>query len=176
MALHPSIKVGPSRIAGKGLIAVRKIPAGTIIWTYDPSDVIKYTAAQYRQFSPRYQARLRKHAYTDYSGNIIYPRGTTRYFNHSCDPNCTDANREDWAVALRDIRKGEEITYDYGLLMGRWEPALKCACGSSGCRRKIGPMNHSSNAFKNLMRRARKALQGMHKVPQPLLTSLKLPA
>src|SRR3989339_1019250 len=54
--------------------------------------------------------------------------------NHSCDPNTKSENNAN--VAIRDIKKGEEITTDYEL-----EGALnkfKCSCGSKNCRGSIG--------------------------------------
>ncbi len=41
---------------------------------------------------------------------------TARYFNHSCDPNCesTQKGTQVFIVATREIKKGEELTYDYG--------------------------------------------------------------
>jgi uncharacterized protein len=67
--------------------------------------------------------------------------GDARWINHSCEPNC-EAHEEKGRVfiyALRDIRRGEELNYDYGLtLPGRHTPAVKraygCRCGSSHCR------------------------------------------
>jgi hypothetical protein len=60
----------------------------------------------------------------------------TRWINHSCDPNGeVEAGIEDggWAriVALRPIRAGEEITYDYGFTADIAEP---CSCGARACR------------------------------------------
>jgi SET domain-containing protein len=60
----------------------------------------------------------------------------TRWINHSCDPNGEIyAGREDggWAriVAIRPIRAGDEITYDYGFTADIAEP---CSCGAAGCR------------------------------------------
>ena len=65
----------------------------------------------------------------------------TRWINHSCDPNCdvdmgVDQDGQPWAriVALRHIRKGEEITYDYAFPAHLAEP---CRCGSANCRGAI---------------------------------------
>jgi SET domain-containing protein len=43
-------------------------------------------------------------------------RNTARYINHSCHPNCEveQTVRTLWIVALRAIRDGEELTYNYG--------------------------------------------------------------
>ena len=64
-----------------------------------------------------------------------------RWINHSCDPNC-DAIVEDkriWIETIRDVRRGEELSYDYQLeLETRHTPAAKrmyaCHCGSPRCR------------------------------------------
>ena len=39
-----------------------------------------------------------------------------RLINHSCDPNCevTGTGLKIWIYAIRDIKKGEELSYDYG--------------------------------------------------------------
>jgi SET domain-containing protein len=41
---------------------------------------------------------------------------TARYINHSCRPNCEPIERKGriFAVAKRNIRSGEELTYNYG--------------------------------------------------------------
>jgi SET domain-containing protein len=38
-----------------------------------------------------------------------------RYVNHSCTPNCYTRviGETIWIIAARNIRKGEELTYDY---------------------------------------------------------------
>ncbi|HAN09484.1 MAG TPA: SET domain-containing protein-lysine N-methyltransferase [Clostridiales bacterium] len=54
------------------------------------------------------------------------------YVNHSCDANC-GIRGEITLVAMRDIKKGEEITQDYGLLDNE-EYSFKCNCGSKNCR------------------------------------------
>jgi hypothetical protein len=54
------------------------------------------------------------------------------YVNHSCDANC-GIRGEITVVAMRDIKKGEEITQDYGLLYNE-DYSFKCNCGSKNCR------------------------------------------
>ena len=64
-----------------------------------------------------------------------------RWINHACAPNC-EADEVDGRVfiqALRDIEPGEELFYDYGLVIDeRYTPKLKkqfaCRCGTRGCR------------------------------------------
>jgi len=72
-----------------------------------------------------------------------------RYLNHSCEPNLgirTNADGFPDFVAMRDIGKGEELTWDYA--MSEWthyersDPALEfdltCRCGSENCRGRLG--------------------------------------
>src|SRR5690606_1954040 len=66
-----------------------------------------------------------------------------RWINHSCGPNCeaqeNASGKKVHIVALRDIAAGEELFYDYGLIMeGRITKTLRrdylCLCGTPDCR------------------------------------------
>lgn len=56
------------------------------------------------------------------------------FLNHSCNPNLTDKDGEN--VALRDIKKSEEITIDY---VKENVPflSLKCNCNGKNCKKEI---------------------------------------
>ena len=71
-----------------------------------------------------------------------------RWINHSCKPNCESEIEEDargkrgkdkvFIHALRDIKSGEELTYNYGIVLEeRYTAKLKklweCRCGSKKC-------------------------------------------
>jgi SET domain-containing protein len=65
-----------------------------------------------------------------------------RWINHSCDPNCeteeTDKGRV-FIEALRDIRSGEELNYDYCLIIDekltkKLKAQYACRCGAANCR------------------------------------------
>jgi len=73
---------------------------------------------------------------------------SARWINHSCDPNCEagiyvniDGNeREDqvWIESLRPVKKGEELTYNYGIVLEvphtkRLKQVWGCRCGSAKC-------------------------------------------
>lgn len=66
----------------------------------------------------------------------IDPRVPYKYWNHCCNPN-TGIRGRFLITALRDIKKGEEITTDYSIIESdpRW--FLKCACGEKNCRKTI---------------------------------------
>ncbi|MCK5083439.1 MAG: SET domain-containing protein-lysine N-methyltransferase, partial [Candidatus Omnitrophica bacterium] len=68
----------------------------------------------------------------DIDGNVSY--NTARFINHSCDSNCeTEIIRGHiWIIALRDIKKGEELSYNYNYDFEDYEDH-KCRCGSNRC-------------------------------------------
>ncbi len=60
---------------------------------------------------------------------------TAIFINHSCEPN-VGPQGEITFVALRDIKAGEELCYDYAMTTAR-KYELTWACGTSNCRRTI---------------------------------------
>jgi uncharacterized protein len=65
---------------------------------------------------------------------IIDGFGVAAFINHSCRPNCrTDEfYGHIWIIADRNIKAGEELTYDYSLYDGDGD--APCRCGARGCR------------------------------------------
>jgi len=57
------------------------------------------------------------------------------FINHSCTPNCEteEIRGRVWIKAIRNIKAGEEITYDYCLYDGGDDEAT-CNCGAAKCR------------------------------------------
>ena len=61
---------------------------------------------------------------------------TARLINHSCDPNCEvlDISKTKiWITAMKNIKKGEELSYDYGFGFDSNYKDHKCKCGSKNC-------------------------------------------
>jgi len=58
------------------------------------------------------------------------------YVNHSCNGNCWYQNGE-LLIAMKDIKAGDEIAYDYALTECNPEWSLKCLCGHGNCRGTI---------------------------------------
>ena len=58
-----------------------------------------------------------------------------RFINHSCTPNCwfEVVDKTIWIRASREIRRGEELTYDYKIIGDR---TMACRC-RPGCPNKI---------------------------------------
>lgn len=61
------------------------------------------------------------------------------WFNHSCKPNA-GLKGQIFLVSIRDIKKGEEVTYDYVMSCsqkGEKRILFTCNCGSKSCRKEI---------------------------------------
>jgi hypothetical protein len=58
------------------------------------------------------------------------------FMNHSCDGN-VGFNEDGNFVAIRSIKNGDELTYDYGLAESNPDFVMNCVCGSTNCRRMI---------------------------------------
>jgi SET domain-containing protein len=128
--VYDALVVGKSRFVGKGLFAGMPIRARAKIGEYE-GERIGLREARRRVRGRRIVAivELDRHA-IDATG---MGRGF-RYINHSCDPNtfmrCTAERAEFYA--RRAIRRGEELTVDYGEC--QHEGRLRCRCGAPNCR------------------------------------------
>jgi len=55
------------------------------------------------------------------------------FVNHSCEPNA-GIRENRYLTALRKIRRGQEIRYDYSTTMEEDSFAMQCLCGAPACR------------------------------------------
>ncbi len=136
----PYCKPSTSRIHQQGLFASKRIPADTEIIPYVGEKVSKKEgdrraidladAREGTGDASVYMFILDDNY--DIDGNV--PHNTARLINHSCDPNCEAQIIDDeiWIVALRDIAKGAELTFDYGFDLEHFEDH-PCRCGSDLC-------------------------------------------
>ena len=83
---------------------------------------------------------------------VIDGHSMTMFINHSCDANCEteEIDGHVYVVATRDIKAGEEITYDYCLYDGG-EDEANCNCGSKDCRQTM----YSPEEVKSRRKKAR---------------------
>ena len=142
---NPWLVLRRSGIQGRGVFARKDIPSGTRLIEYVGERINNAEADR------RYEDELmgRHHTFlfilnqrtvidAAVGGNI------SRYINHSCDPNCVAwiEGQHIWIDALRDIREGEELAYDYeyDCLAGYTVEDLEmyaCHCGARNCRLTI---------------------------------------
>jgi SET domain-containing protein len=123
------VTVRKSRIRGRGVFAARRIVKGTVV-VRSGSTERHYTREQYKAFSRSYKRILDKFGYWE-NGVLVYPTDATKYLNHSCEPNLINLGSVD--IAARTIRKGEELTYDYKVLLSPGQ-SFNCHCGSKNCK------------------------------------------
>ena len=137
------IQVRRSGVHGKGVFALQAIAAGTRLIEYK-GELIDWPEALRRHPHDPAQPNHTFYFHVDDEHVIDANVGgnASRWINHACDPNCEAQQLDDGRVfidALRDIEAGEELFYDYGLVIDeRYTAKLKkeyaCHCGSPGCR------------------------------------------
>lgn len=138
------LKVRRSRIQGRGVFARRQIRKG--------KRLIEYTGERItaKESDIRYaDDGLPHHTFLFSVDSRMVIDATRRgsvakYINHSCEPNCEAVIEEGrvYIEALRSIRPGAEVTYDYNLqVAGRHTEEVKalyrCYCGADKCRRTL---------------------------------------
>ena len=126
----PYIVIKKSGIHRKGVFAKKNIPEGTRVIEY-VGEKITHTEADRRTESLIYAFILNKRHCID--GDAPY--NTAKNINHSCDPNCeVDIIRGHiWIIAIKDIEKGEEITYNYNFDFDKDYKDHPCKCGTKKC-------------------------------------------
>lgn len=125
--IHVPITTKSSLIAGKGIFVDASVKKGQKILTFD-GPIIPWTEAE---------AKGRQ--------DHVVPVGVDKYVdiyepeslvNHSCDPSAGYGD-DTTLIALRDLQKGDEVTFDYSLVTADgW--TMMCHCGAKNCRRKVG--------------------------------------
>ena len=132
--LSAKTRIGPSPIEGRGLFARRRIRRGEIVaikggHVYDARTLARLKgriAASYIQIADGFflGARTRTEV-----------RDNKMFINHSCAPN-VGIRGQIVFVALRDIRAGEELTYDWAM-EENGRDRTRCRCGARRCRRVL---------------------------------------
>jgi SET domain-containing protein len=140
------ITVRKSKIHGFGVFAKKRIPAGTYIIEYLGEKVtIAEADRRAERITDRKSAETSHTFFFGVSSRHIIDgnsRGNdARFINHSCDGNCESDVRGGrvFISAVRDIKRGEELTFDYALQRHRDDPRgvekqYRCLCGTAACR------------------------------------------
>jgi len=135
-----NVQVVDAGLKGRGLCADEHISSHDFVIEYTGLAVKK---SYLDQLFKRY--RMEKMLYIMALDGDVYidarKKGSlARYINHSCEPNCA-VHR--WKVkgisraaifALKDIKKGEELTFDYKWDRKRGRAPTKCHCNTPTCR------------------------------------------
>ena len=134
------VRAGTSGIHGRGVYALRPIPAGTRVVEYTGERITKPEALRREAQRLARQARGGDDCVYIFILNQRYDldgrksRNVARLINHSCAPNCTPQNIRGriWIVARRDIPAGGELSFDYGYGFKEWL-LHPCRCGTPRC-------------------------------------------
>ena len=126
--------IGNSAIDGKGIFARSRLPARRKLGELEGERITLREARRRAALRRRIAiVELPKGGAIDASvgGNEF------RYINHSCTPNVYMRIFGDHVefYALRTIRRGEEVTCNYGET--QHEGTLPCRCGNARCRQYL---------------------------------------
>jgi uncharacterized protein len=136
------IQTRRSGVHGKGVFAVQDLAEGETLIEY-VGEIITWKEALRRHPHDPSDPNHTFYFHIDEKRVIDAKFGgnSSRWINHSCEPNC-EADEQEGRVfikALRNIKAGEELFYDYGLIIDEpYTPKLKaeypCWCGHKVCR------------------------------------------
>jgi hypothetical protein len=136
--MNPSIEIKDTKKYGKGLFAKDDIKKDTVlivmggyICNTNEENELGYLATNYNMdiseewsFCPTKEEDI-----------LLMPQ---HLINHSCEPNTGFLDQMSM-IAIKDIKNGEEIVYDYAFVMWSSDKSLihfeeKCLCGTPSCR------------------------------------------
>ena len=127
-------KIKKSKIDKNGLYASRDIKKGTKIIQYKG----KIITTDQTENDPKFDNGKAIYLFNlnkkyDLDGDFKF--NTARLINHSCEPNCEvyGTGLKVWVYAIKNINKGEELSYDYGFSFDEDYKQFPCKCGSKKC-------------------------------------------
>ncbi|XP_050100270.1 probable histone-lysine N-methyltransferase Mes-4 isoform X2 [Anopheles aquasalis] len=152
--IYPEMEVRKFEDRGHGLVTREDLTAGQFIIEYVGEVINK---KEFRRRLDYMQQQNEQHYYfLEVDSEIIIdagPKGNlARFVNHSCEPNCetqkwtVDGMRVIGIFALKDIKAGEELTFDY-CLAKFGEHRQTCLCGSEKCSGQIGEKYRAPKAL-----------------------------
>lgn len=124
------LKIKYSKIHGNGGFAKKDIKKGTKIIEYVGNILTKKEAEKVPDKEGIFLFELNNKY--DIDGNVSWNQA--KWINHSCDSNCNAKTTKNqiWIIAKRDIKKGEELSYDYGFSIDSYKN-YPCKCGAKNC-------------------------------------------
>ncbi len=121
MTEEVNLIIKKSKIQGKGVFANKDFKKEEIVLKWNPKKLTKEEV-------DKLTTKQKHYLYKERSKYFLM-QSPERYVNRSCDANTIPKNLCD--VAVKSIKKGEEITSNY------LNVSFKCKCGSKGCMNKI---------------------------------------
>ncbi|MEQ6118090.1 SET domain-containing protein [Reichenbachiella sp. MALMAid0571] len=163
--IHPNTELKYIQdTVGYGVFATQDIPEGTIVYVKDSLELV-ISPTDYLMHSNDVKEMIDKYSYMDQNGDRIVSWDFAKYVNHCCNCN-TISTGYGFEIAIRDIKKGEQITDEYGIF--NLESDMVLLCGESGCRKTIGP-NDFDTYYKDWDKKIVKSIGKLFQVDQPLM-------
>ncbi|MBI4706828.1 MAG: SET domain-containing protein-lysine N-methyltransferase [Candidatus Omnitrophica bacterium] len=136
--LSKKVKVRSSGINRRGVFAVAGLKKGEAIAVWGGYII---TQKEFKVLSKKRFKNIDDYATKVCDGfyMVSCKNGTLEdddFFNHSCNPNA-GINGQIVMVAMRNILRGEEITYDYAMTDAEFDYSFKCSCGQKNCRKIV---------------------------------------
>ncbi len=136
---NPKAIVKETEKYGKAVFAKEDLNKGEIIASFDG---LIYEAEKSSDLPNDLPLQIQDHVIQFEEHKWRDSNGIARSVAHSCQPNCGIQDLFN-IVAMRDIKKGEELGWDYEMSENSdWE--MECLCGSENCRKFIGAQNAST--------------------------------
>ena len=136
------IYVAQTKNKGKGLFAKLNIKKDDVLFVVKGRMVQddNYYPGDYYKSGPRWLA-LEKYTW-------LVPLRTNLWWfiNHSCKPNAGLRGKAT-VVAMKNIKKGEEITIDYSITEEDPYWKMDCNCGEKNCRKVIKGIKYLPHNF-----------------------------
>ena len=148
-------KIKKSKIDNRGLYAATNIKKNTKIIEYKGKIItVKETETNPKFDNDKAIYLFNLNKKYDLDGDFKY--NTARLINHSCDPNCEvdGVGLKLWIYAIKDIKKNEELTYDYGFSFDKDYKDFPCKCGAKKC---VGFIVNSQSRWRIKKSRKRKS-------------------
>ncbi|MCA0755871.1 SET domain-containing protein [Paenibacillus sp. N4] len=167
--IHPDTELRfVSEQVGLGVFATKFIPKGTIVWISDDLEIV-LDEDYVDSLDEMRKNIILKYTYQENNGDYILHWDHTRYMNHSFLPNCIDT-AYDFQLAARDIKPGEQLTCDYGIL-GDVED-FECVPEDGATRTEIKADDYL-HYYQEWDEMAREAFKHFNEVEQPLKFLIK---
>lgn len=137
--INPKVRLRKNRFKENGLFAKKNIRKGEIIH-------ISAGIGLSEKAVKKLPKTIQKYCFYAENGffycPLNYPTLSAEWFiNHSCNPNTAGELEFFTLRAKKNIKKGEEITYDYAEDYKFWKyrpfRKFKCYCGAKNCRKII---------------------------------------
>jgi SET domain-containing protein len=136
------IQVRQSGVHGKGVFALQDISKGETVIEY----IGEIISAQEAEDRHPHDPNDPNHTFyfqidDDRVIDALHGGNSARWINHSCSPNCKPEVQDGrvFIKAKKDIKQGDELNYDYGLIIEermtkKLMAQYPCWCGSPKCR------------------------------------------